>query len=116
MNNEIIYVCNSVNNKNVRANELEILRKYDDKLYFEFGESEDNIKKRFYNDVKTLNKDFDALMKLKNKETADELIEKSKEKDLIEPVEKAFIQEEKEEKEPVKKSFRKYNKKSNLFN
>ena len=27
MNCEVVFVCNSVNNKNVRANELEILRK-----------------------------------------------------------------------------------------
>lgn len=62
---DIIYVCNSINNKNIRKGELEILRKYEDKLYFEFGTSETNIKKRFYNDLKTLNKDYDAILKLK---------------------------------------------------
>lgn len=63
---EVIYVCNSINNKNVRRGELNILKKHESEKYFEFGENEMNIKKRFYNDVKTLNKDFDALMKLKN--------------------------------------------------
>jgi superfamily II DNA helicase RecQ len=65
---EIIYVCNSINNKNVRDGELKILRKYEDKLYFEFGESETNIKKRFYKDLETLNKDFEELSKLKENE------------------------------------------------
>lgn len=65
MASEIIYVCNSTNNKNVREGELEILRKYPEKLFFEFGESETNIKKRFYNDLETLNKDFNALLKIK---------------------------------------------------
>lgn len=64
---EIIYVCNSINNKNVREGELEILRKIESQLCFEFGADEMNIKKRFYNDSKTLNKDYDALVKLKEK-------------------------------------------------
>ena len=64
--NEVIYVCNSVNNKNVREGELEILEKHEDQLYFEFGKDSMNTKKRFYNDVETLNKDFDALMKEHN--------------------------------------------------
>lgn len=64
---EIIYVCNSINNKNVREGELEILRKVESQLCFEFGSDEMNIKKRFYNDLKTLNKDYDALVKFKKK-------------------------------------------------
>jgi ElaB/YqjD/DUF883 family membrane-anchored ribosome-binding protein len=76
---EIIYVCNSINNKNVRNGELEILRKNESKLCFEFGENEMNIKKRFYNDLETLNKDFEELLKLKedseNKVTENEEIE-----------------------------------------
>ena len=68
MASEIIYVCNSKNNKNVREGELEILRKFENSLYFEFGESEMNIKKRYYDDVDTLNKDFNSLMTLKNAE------------------------------------------------
>ena len=44
---DIVYTCNSTNNKNVRGNELKILRKVEDQLYFEFGESENNVKKRF---------------------------------------------------------------------
>lgn len=67
MSCEIIYVCNSINNKNVREGELEILRKIESQLCFEFGSDEMNIKKRFYNDSKTLNKDYDALVKLKEK-------------------------------------------------
>ena len=65
MASEIIYVCHSINNKNVREGELQVLRKYEDKLYFEFGENEINVKKRYYKDKETLNKDFDTLMKMK---------------------------------------------------
>lgn len=65
MANEIIMVCNSINNKNIRSNELNILRKHEDELYFEFGESEMNIKKRFYKDIETLNKDFERVKELK---------------------------------------------------
>lgn len=65
---EIIYVCNSTNNKNVREGELNILEKHENQLYFEFGSDDMNVKKRFYNDIETLNKDFNALMKLKNSE------------------------------------------------
>ena len=81
MNNEIVYVCNSTNNKNVRANELEILEKHEEGLYFEFGENRINTKKRFYDDIETLNKDFDELLKIK----AHGLVEEAKEKDLIAP-------------------------------
>ena len=66
MANEIIYVCHSINNKNVRDGELNILEKFPEKLYFQFGENNMNIKKRFYNDLETLNKDFENLLKLKN--------------------------------------------------
>ena len=52
---EIIFVCNSINNKNVRANELKILEKHPEELYFVFGESNENSKKRYYKDLKTLN-------------------------------------------------------------
>lgn len=69
---EIIYVCNSINNKNVREGELKILRKIESQLCFEFGSDEMNIKKRFYNDSKTLNKDYDALVKLKEKTDSEE--------------------------------------------
>ena len=62
---EIIFKCNSTNNKNVRDGELKILRKVKNRLYFEFGESEMNIKKRFYNDSKTLDEDFSKLKKIK---------------------------------------------------
>ena len=68
MDTEIIYVCNSTNNKNVRRNELKILRKYEENLYFEFGETEMNIKKRYYNDVETLNKDYQKLEELKKEQ------------------------------------------------
>lgn len=74
MANEIIFVCNSTNNKNIREGELEILRKYDDKLYFEFGTDEVNIKKRCYNDLKTMEKDFNELCKLKEKPAVEEVV------------------------------------------
>ena len=66
-NTEIIFVCNSINNKNVRANELKILEKHPEELYFVFGESNENSKKRYYKDLKTLNEDFEKLVKLKEK-------------------------------------------------
>ena len=72
MASEIIYVCQSINNKNVREGELNILQKYPEKLYFEFGENNMNIKKRFYNDLETLEKDYNALLKLKE-EAKDQL-------------------------------------------
>ena len=72
---EIIYVCDSINNKNVREGELNILEKHEEQLYFAFGSDEMNIKKRFYNDIETLNKDFNALVKLKNKEKVNEQFE-----------------------------------------
>lgn len=65
MNCEIVYTCNSTNNKNVRANELKILRKFEDSLYFEFGDSENNIKKRFYRNIETLDKDYAAIENIK---------------------------------------------------
>lgn len=72
---EVIYVCDSINNKKIRQGELNILEKHEKQLFFEFGADEMNKKKRFYNDVETLNKDFDALMKLKNSEQISEQIE-----------------------------------------
>lgn len=68
MGSEIIYVCHSINNKNVREGELKILEKHENELYFEFGENAMNVKKRYYNDVETLNKDFEALLRLKEEE------------------------------------------------
>lgn len=63
---EIIYVCKSINNKNVREGELNILRKCNkDDLCFEFGESEINLKKRYYNNEKDFEDDFKALEKLR---------------------------------------------------
>lgn len=64
--NEIIFQCKSINNKNVRNGELKILRKCDnDNLCFEFGESEMNLKKRFYDNENDFENDFEALTKLK---------------------------------------------------
>lgn len=64
---EIVYTCNSLNNKNIRDGELVILRKVQDELAFEFGENENNIKKRYYADEETFNKDFEAVSKIKEK-------------------------------------------------
>jgi hypothetical protein len=75
MASEIIYVCNSTNNKNIRQGELNILEKHENQLYFEFGSDEMNVKKRFYNDIETLNKDFNALMKLKKNKQINEQFE-----------------------------------------
>ena len=68
MAGEIILVCKSINNKNVREGELKILKKFENELYFEFGESEINLKKRFYKDVETLNSDYKKLEELREKE------------------------------------------------
>lgn len=65
-NTEIIYICNSINNKNVRANELKILEKHPEELYFIFGENDINTKKRYYKDLQTLNEDYNELLKIKN--------------------------------------------------
>lgn len=117
MANEIIYVCDSVNNRNVREGELEILRKFDDQKYFEFGENEMNIKKRYYKDLETLNKDFNALMELKSNNKKEEEKETKKteaEKVFDEVIKEEFIEAPKAEKE-VKKNYKKLGKKSSLF-
>lgn len=63
---EIIYVCKSTNNKNVREGELKILRKNrDNDLCFEFGANEMFLKKRFYNNEKDFKEDFENLQNLK---------------------------------------------------
>ena len=64
---EIVYVCHSKNNKNIRANELNILEKHPDELYFIFGENNVNAKKREYDDLETLNKDYEEVKKIKQK-------------------------------------------------
>lgn len=61
----IIYECDSINNKLVRENELNILEKHENQLYFVIGKDNVSAKKRYYKDLKTLNKDFEALKKLK---------------------------------------------------
>lgn len=91
MGNEIIYICNSINNKNVREGELEILEKFEKELYFQFGENQMNIKKRFYNDIETLNKDFEELLKLKKEaknisvpvENVDNFVDKEATQELV---------------------------------
>lgn len=102
MASEIIYVCKSTNNKNVREGELEILRKHEDSLYFEFGESEMNIKKRYYDDLKTLNEDYNALMMIKNGETK-AVIEEPKVEEVIQEIEEKSEPEEVKVEEPFKK-------------
>lgn len=62
---EIIFRCNSINNKNIREGELKILRKNETGLYFEFGENEINRKKRYYKDIESLNEDYEKVLKLK---------------------------------------------------
>ena len=51
---EIVYECNSLNNKRVRASELKILEKNEDGLYFIFGADATNEKKRYKRTVKQL--------------------------------------------------------------
>ena len=120
MASEIIYVCKSKNNKNVREGELEILRKFENSLYFEFGESEMNIKKRFYDDLETLNNDFNSLMALKSGEVkkiveeepevlVEEVIEKIEEKVEEEPEIEKSEEKKTENKRKTKKYDNKYN-------
>lgn len=98
MLNEIVYVCNSINNKNVRAGELNILRKFEEGLYFEFGESESNIKKRFYRNIEVLNSDFEAIQKIKEKlENEAETVEEEVVEEVIEEPTEEIIEEEPEE-------------------
>lgn len=76
---EIIFKCKSTNNKNIRANELKILENHPKELYFVFGESNENSKKRYYKDEETLNEDFARLLQIK------EDLEKPKIEPKIEP-------------------------------
>lgn len=111
MNCEIVYVCNSKNNKNVRANELEILRKVEGRNYFEFGESENNIKKRFYDDMKVLEKDFSEITAIKEKLKKDEEPKKEVE---AEP-KKEVVESPKKQEENFYKIRNKSNHRKNIF-
>lgn len=100
---DIIYVCNSTNNKNVRQGELNILRKHPtNKLCFEFGESEMNIKRRFYDDVETMEKDFVALEKLAKKEKQ----ELKKQEEEKEDFKESVILQEEEKPEEIRERLR----------
>lgn len=107
---EIIYECNSINNKNVREGELNILEKHEEQLYFQFGSDEMNIKKRFYNDVETLNKDFDALLKLKERENKTVKLVN----EINENIKKAYEEPEEIVKKEVKKETKKPQKEEKL--
>lgn len=109
MAGEIILVCKSINNKNVREGELKILRKFENELYFEFGESEINLKKRFYKDVETLNSDYKKLEELKEK-SDNAAIEVNTEKIIESKIEKNIEEDTEEDKNKIKKAT--YNKKS----
>lgn len=79
---EIVFVCRSTNNKNVRDNELKILRKSKDlNLCFEFGANEMNLKKRFYDNEKIFEEDFKKLQEIK------ESLEKKQTKDIDKNIE-----------------------------
>ena len=107
---EIIYVCNSINNKNVRQGELNILEKHENQLFFEFGSDEMNKKKRFYNDVETLNKDFDALLKLKERENKTvKLVD-----EMNKNIKKAYEEPEKIVEKEIKKETKKPQKEEKL--
>ena len=87
---EIIFKCNSINNKNIREGELKILRKNEAGLYFEFGENEMNKKKRFYKDLDTLNKDYEKVLKLKaESDKAEEAVKAEEEEAECEEVKPA---------------------------
>jgi hypothetical protein len=107
---EIIYVCNSINNKNVRQGELNILEKHENQLFFEFGSDEMNKKKRFYNDIETLNKDFDALLKLKERENKTVKLVY----EMNENIKKAYEEPEKIVEKEIKKETKKPQKEEKL--
>lgn len=113
MAGEIIKKCRSKNNKYVREGELVILRKKENELYFEFGESETNIKKRFYDDEKTLNEDFEDLLRLQ-KEEKNKAKKVEKEINNIE-LHKEVEKETNEENEEEKNKKPSYTKRSNIF-
>ena len=97
MVSEIVYVCNSINNKNIRGNELKILRKVEEELCFEFGESESNIKKRFYRNLETLNKDYAEVEKIKIKLENEKNVKEEVKEEEVEEV-KDILKENKEKK------------------
>ena len=112
MGYEIIYVCDSVNNKNIRQGELNILEKNENQLCFEFGSDRMNIKKRFYNDIETLNKDFDNLLKLKEKEENEDKEIEPEEVEEVKEVERIKEVEEVEEIKAIKKATKQSQKKN----
>lgn len=106
---EIVYECKSINNKNVRANELNILEKYEDRLYFEFGENPKNTKKRYYENVETLREDFEALQKIKKevetaKEEQEEFFEEVEKEKSIEPEEELLTKSISKKRKQIKSS------------
>ena len=105
---DIVYTCNSINNKNVRGNELKILRKVEDQLCFEFGESENNTKRRFYRNLETLNKDFEELEKIKEKMEKEE---KQKAEEIIDNITEAIASVEEKKTDVFKKAKTKNGKK-----
>lgn len=86
MANEIIFQCKSINNKNVRENELARLEKHEEELYFIIGEDRFNEKKRYYSDLETLNADFKKLEKIKEEMSKKPLEEEPVEEPVKEPV------------------------------
>lgn len=111
---EIIYVCDSINNKNVRQGELNILEKHEEQLYFDFGSDKMNIKKRFYRDLETLNKDFDNLLKLKEKEEKRQEEQERKEIKKKEIITQAVVYEKQKE-ENIKDNEEEVNTKSEKY-
>ena len=65
MENEEIFVCKAINNKTVRYSQLNILRKLEKEMAFEFGKDESNLKKRYYNSVEEMELDFNKLLEKK---------------------------------------------------
>lgn len=114
MENEIVYVCNSINNKNVRGNELKILRKKEKELCFEFGESEVNIKRRYYKNEEELNKDFEEVKKIKTDIESNE--KEINEKEINEKEKTELDNNEKQDESfDIKKNRNKDYHKNNLF-
>lgn len=78
MENEEIFVCKAINNKTVRYSQLNILRKLEKEMAFEFGKDEANLKKRYYDSVEAMESDFNKLLEKKKSMQNKEEEEKDK--------------------------------------
>lgn len=77
-NNDIVEV-KATNKSFVRVNELKILELHEEELYYLYGANYVNAKKRYYNDVETLKKDYNMLKQLRDKRNSKPIVENDEE-------------------------------------